>query len=78
MWNEIKREAISSRYFSFSDIVFSALDFSNDDANKVLSTKMRLKKVDKARFRFVNDVVNESFGIFNLAFEFVENGNYKG
>jgi hypothetical protein len=39
---------------------------------------MRLKKVDKARFRFVNDVVNEPFGIFNFALEFVESGNYKG
>jgi hypothetical protein len=77
-WNEIKKESISSRYFSFSDIVFDELDFSNDDTNKVISTKIRLKKVDKARFRFVNDELDESFGIFNLALEYVESGNYKG
>ena len=78
VWNEIKEETIKSRYFSFSDLAFSEIDFSNDDSNKVVSTKVRLKKVDKARFRFANNVVDESFGIFNLAFEFVENGNYKG
>ena len=78
IWNEIKEETIKSKYFSFSDLMFSEIDFSNDDSNKVVSTKVRLKKVDKARFRFANTVADESFGIFNLAFEFVENGNYKG
>ena len=78
VWSEVKSEASETQYFLFSKLVFSEMVFSSDDTNKIVSTKMRLKKVDKARFRFVNDVVNEPFGIFNLALEFVESGNYKG
>ena len=78
VWSEVKSEASETQYFLFSKLAFSEMVFSSDDTNKIVSTKMRLKKVDKARFRFVNDVVNEPFGIFNLALEYVESGNYKG
>lgn len=78
VWNLVKHEQSATQYFMFSQMKFSEVIFSSDDTNKIVSTKMRLKKVDKARFRFVNDVVNESFGIFNVALEFVENGNFKG
>lgn len=78
VWTLVKNEDSTTQYFMFSRLKFSEVNFSSDDTEKIVSTKMRIKKVDKARFRFENNVVNESFGIFNIAMEFVENGNYKG
>ena len=37
-----------------------------------------MKKVDKARFRLENNELGEPFGIYNVALEYTENGNYKG
>ena len=78
VWTLVKDEESTTQYFMFSRLKFSEVNFSSDDTEKIVSTKMRIKKVDKARFRFENNIVNESFGIFNIAMEFVENGNYKG
>jgi len=39
--------------------------------------KIKVKKVDKARFRLQN-LLAEPFGIYEVALEFVENGKYKG
>lgn len=78
VWSLVKNEESKTQYFMFSRLKFSEVNFSSDDTEKIVSTKMRIKKVDKARFRFENNVANESFGIFNIAMEFVENGNYKG
>ncbi len=78
VWGLVKHEKSATQYFMFSQLKFSEMVFSSDDTNKIVSSKMRLKKVDKARFKFENMEVDESFGIFNIALEFVENGNYKG
>ena len=43
-----------------------------------MSSKMRVRKIDKARFKIENCNLNEPFGIHDLAIEYVENGNYKG
>ena len=60
------------------NVCFSKLSFSPDTTPKTIPTKIKVKKVDKARFRFENDVLNEPFGLFDLAWEYVENGYYKG
>lgn len=78
LWNFIKYDEAAGRYFSFSQLVFSKLSFSGDKTQKIVSTKLRLKKVDKFRIRILNDNLNEPFGVFNIAFEFVESGNFKG
>ena len=59
-------------------MIFSKFTFSTDKTQKIISTKLRIKKVDKARFRLINDALNEPFSLFNIALEVVENGNYKG
>ena len=38
----------------------------------------RIKKVDKVAFSLRNERINEPFGIYSLALEYTENGNYKG
>lgn len=78
IWQFIKKDDTSGRYFSFAKLVFSKMSFSGDKTQHTISTKVRVKKVDKFRLRLVNDDLNEPFGLFNIAFEYVENGNYKG
>ena len=78
LWQFIKTDDTTGRYFSFSHLVFSKLSFSGDRTQHTISTKVRVKKVDKFRLRLVNGELNEPFGLYNIAFEYVENGNYKG
>lgn len=78
LWSLIKEDNSSARYFSFMSLVFSKLSFSPDTTPKTIPSKIKVKKVDKARFRFENDVLNEPFGLFDIALEYVENGYYKG
>ncbi len=78
LWSFIKEENKKTRYFSFENFDFSKLAFSCDTTQKIISTKLRVKKLDKVRFRLENDQLNEPFGVFDIAFEFVESGNFKG
>ena len=78
IWNLIKEDDTSARYFSFSSVIFSKFTFSSDTTPKTIPSKIKVKKVDKARFRFENNRVNEPFGLFDLAWEYIENGYYKG
>lgn len=79
LWTHIKDSKIlSNRVFQFSGIKFSELTFNNDKSDPVVSSKLRVKKIDKARFKLENKNLNEPFGLQDLAFEFVESGNFKG
>lgn len=77
LWSFIKKDNYTARCFAFGNIVFSKFTFSTDETQKIIPTKLRVKKVDKARFRFVNSELNEPFGLFDIALEYVENGNHK-
>ena len=77
IWSFIKKDKYSARYLSFSNSIFSKFSFSSDKTQKIISSKLRVKKVDKARFQFINAELNEPFGLFDIALEFVENGNHK-
>ena len=52
--------------------------FQRPDHQDAAHKAARIKRVDKARFRFENDQRNEPFGLMAYALEYVENGNYKG
>lgn len=78
IWTFVKEDDTFSNYFSFSQFQFSGFSFSCDRTQKICRTKMRIKKVDKFRLRFINDKLNEPFTLYNIAFEYVENGYYKG
>lgn len=77
-WTLIKTDNQTGRYFDFENIDFEKFTFSTDQTEKVVHTKIKVKKADKARFKLENDALNEPFGLFNIALEYVENGNYKG
>ena len=77
VWTLIKEDVTKGRTFDFSKIDFTQFSFSTVQSEKVGHTKLRVKKVDKARFRIENSVINQAFGIYDLALEYIENGNYK-
>ena len=78
IWSFIKRDSTKARFFSYANLSYSRFTYSNDSTAKTLQTKIRLRRLDKARFRFENDNVNEPFGIMRIAVEYVEGGNYRG
>lgn len=78
LWIFIKEDDTTARYFNFSQINFAKFSFSTDTSQKIVRTKVRVKKVDKTRFKFSNDALNEPFGLFDIAIEYVESGDYKG
>lgn len=77
-WTFIKEDRVSGLAFDFDNIDFELFSFSTDRSEKVVHSKVRVKKVDKARFRVENGKLNEPFGVFDLALEYIERGNYKG
>lgn len=77
IWNELKQLYTRARYFAFSRITFSKFTFSCDATPKTLGQKIKVKKVDKARFRIYNAMKNEPLGIYEIAIEFTESGKYK-
>ena len=77
LWSVLTSEALQARYLSFAHLTFSKFSFSSDMTNRLLHLKIRLKKVDKARFKFENNVVNESFALDKIGIEFIEKGNFK-
>ena len=78
IWSFLKRDDTSARYFMYSRLIYSKFTYKTDVTQQIISTKLRIKKVDSARFRLVNDALYEPLGLYNIAFEFVENGNFKG
>ena len=77
VWDILKEETQLARFFSFENFSFENFTFSCDRTEKTIATKIRVSKVDKARFRYMNDTMNEPFGLFDIALEYVENGNFR-
>ena len=78
IWKFVKKDGTFGRYFSFSNLQFSKIAFTGNKTQKVSRTKVRVKRVDKYRLRFVNNELNEPFSLYNIANEYTERGNYKG
>ena len=78
LWTFIKEQTAISNILDFNNLDFNLFSFSADLSERLIHSKTRVKKVDKARFRIENDKLNQPFGLFDLAFEYVESGNYKG
>lgn len=77
IWNFITKEDAVGNSISFQNFVFSEVIFSCDTTQKIISQKIRMKKIDKVRFRLINSVLNEPFGLYDIALEYIENGNLK-
>lgn len=77
LWEMIKEDQQTLRFFDFNYINFEKFSFSPDNTAKVLPAKVRLRKLDHVRFRFVNEKLNEPFGLINFAVEYTQGGNHK-
>ena len=77
LWHFAKEDLRKGIYFDFEHVDFERFSFSTDTTDKVIATKVRARRVDKARFRVENDKLNEPLGLINLALEYTESGNYK-
>ena len=79
IWSQVYDAKEKARYFDWSYIDFSKFVFSADRTPHTLVGKVKIKKVDKVRFRLQNSEKNEPFGIYAFGLEWKEPGsNYKG
>ncbi|WP_294854265.1 hypothetical protein [uncultured Oscillibacter sp.] len=79
IWSQIYDAKEKARYFDWGYIDFSKFVFSADRTPHTLNKKVKIKKVDKVRFRLKNREKNEPFGIYSFGLEWKEPGsNYKG
>lgn len=79
LWRQIYDAGEKARYFDWNYLNFAKFVFSADRTPRTLGGKIKLKKVDKVRFRFQNGEMNEPFGIYSVGFEYTEPGSrYKG
>lgn len=78
LWKSIKDEDKKTRYFDYKDFNFEGFSYSTDDTSRTIPTKIRLRRLDKAKFRLVNSEKYQPFGIVSYAVEYVSGNNYKG
>ncbi len=78
VWREIFDSGAKAMYFDFTYINWERINFSTDATPRAVGQKIKIKKVDKVCFSLRNEQYNEPFGIYMLALEYTENGNYKG
>lgn len=78
LWTRLFDSGARARYFDFSYVDFGKINFSSDETPRTIGSKIKVKKVDKARFSIRNNVKNEPFGVYNVALEYTEGGNFKG
>ena len=78
IWSLVFDAKERARYFDWSYIDFAKFVFSADRTPRTLSGKVKIKKVDKTRFRLQNSEKNEPFGLYAFGVEWKEPGsNYK-
>lgn len=78
IWSLLYDAKEKARYLDWGYIDFSKLVFSSDRTPKTHGGKIKLKKVDKVRFRLLNEALDEPFGVYALALEYTEGNYYKG
>lgn len=76
VWVTIKDALRSTDFFRFSTMKFSELSFLPYQSQKIIASKLRLKKLDKTMFRFSNNNA-EPFEVLDIGLEFTENNNKK-
>ena len=78
LWAQVFDAKERARYFDWSYIDFAKFVFSADRTPRTLFGKIKIKKVDKVRFRLQNKELNEPFGLYLFGLEWKEPGsNYK-
>lgn len=78
IWSLLFDSGARACYFDFTYINWERINFSSDNTPRTVGKKIKVKKVDKARFSLRNEAYNEPFGIYKVALEYIESGKYKG
>ncbi len=78
LWSLLFDAGEKARFFDWSYVDFSKVVFSADRTPKTVGGKILIKKVDKAKFRLLNETLNEPFGLYSFALEFTQSGKYHG
>lgn len=78
IWSLLFDSGAKACYFDFTYINWERINFSSDNTPRTIGKKVKVKKVDKARFSLRNEAYNEPFGIYKVALEYTESGKYKG
>lgn len=76
LWVTIKEAIRNSAIMMFSAVDFANFSFKPYQPQKMVISKLRLKKLEKTRFRFSNSEA-EPFQVFDIGIEFTESGNKK-
>lgn len=78
IWNQIFDAKERARYFDWGYVNFAKFTFNSDRTPRTLYGKIKIKKVDKVRFRIRNSEKNEPFGLYAFGLIWKEpGGNYK-
>ena len=77
VWAEVGSDYTSARYFTWNQLEWSRFSWSGDQTPRLISGRVRLRRVDKARLRLENNRLNEPFGLSELAVEFAEMGDHR-
>lgn len=78
VWSLLKEDNTKGRYFSYMHLIYSKFSYSTDTTERIVASKTSIKKVDKTRFKFENENLNEPFSLFSFAIEYTQNNNVKG
>lgn len=77
IWDLVKYDTGTIRYFTFSHLKFSELTFKTDTGTQLVSSKLRVKKVDHVRFKLENERNYEPLMIDQFGIEYTQSGNHK-
>ena len=78
IWETVRKESSGTRYRSWQHTAWSKWTWRTDETPKTLVTKAKIKKADKAQYRFRNAEKNEAFSILQYASEYTTGSYYKG
>ena len=78
IWTKMFDTGVSATFFDFNYLDFDPISFATDDTPRTLGSKVKIKKVDKVAISLRNEEKDEPFGLYSIALEYTENGNYKG
>ena len=77
VWDLLKEDSTTIRYFTFSKLKFSKITFSTDKGLKIVASKAKIKKMKHIRFRIENGELYEPLMIDQFGIEYTQAGNYK-
>lgn len=75
IWSQVFDAKNRARFLSFNFINFAKFTFRTDPTPRTVAGKIKVKKVDKVRFRLQNEALNEPFGLYAFGVEWREPGN---